>query len=78
MRLALSYQEAADAIGVDESTIRRWARTRGLPVCKIGRRRLIRPEALADWLAGFEERTELESPALDPVVSTIVRRSRRS
>jgi excisionase family DNA binding protein len=76
-KLALTYDEAAHAVGVDPRTIRRWVE-RGLPVCKIGKTARIRPADLDTFLCthrASEVRAEVDGQ--DHVVSDIVQRIRR-
>lgn len=75
-KLALTYEEAADLVGVDESTIRRWVREKGLPVCRIGRVARIRHDDLDAFVLGHRCVTGQEPPSTDPVVQGIVDRIR--
>lgn len=49
----LTVEQAAERIGVDPSTVRFWAKHRGLPVVRLGRRCVrYRVEDLDEWAAG--------------------------
>ncbi len=50
-----SIPEACEAAGVNKDTIYKGINTGQLRSLKIGRRRLIRVEALRKWLEGLEE-----------------------
>jgi excisionase family DNA binding protein len=53
-KLAVSTHEAADLAGVGRTTIYEALRSGDLKSLKIGKRRLIRVDALRDWLAALE------------------------
>ena len=50
-RLLLTTTEAADRLGVGKSTLYDLIRSRRLRTVRIGRRRLVPPEALAETIA---------------------------
>ena len=49
-RLALRPAECAQALGVDERTLRRWQRDEGLPFARVGGAVLYPVAELRDWL----------------------------
>jgi excisionase family DNA binding protein len=53
-KIAVSTDEAADLAGIGRTTIYEAIRSGDLKSLKIGRRRLIRVDALHDWLAELE------------------------
>ena len=53
-----SIPEACEAAGVNKDTIYRGINTGQLQSLKIGRRRLIRMEALSKWLKDLEDEAE--------------------
>ncbi len=53
-RLAVSTYEAAELAGVGRTTIYEAIQSGALKSLKLGKRRLIRIEALRDWLAAHE------------------------
>ncbi len=59
-KIALSIQEACEAVGVQKDTIYRAINLGELKSTKIGRRRLIRPESLNAWIAEKERQTQRE------------------
>ena len=59
-KMALSIDEAAKAAGVGRDTIYSAINSGTLVTAKIGKRRLIRPEALRQWLEAAEQRTTKE------------------
>lgn len=50
-RLALRPAEVAQALGVDERTLRRWQRDEGLPFARVGGAVLFPVAELREWLA---------------------------
>ena len=58
-RLALSYREVADLLGVHPLTVRRAVELGQLPVVEIGRRRLVPKRALDELLASPARSKEL-------------------
>lgn len=61
-RLTLRPKEAAEALGVDERTLRRWQRDEGLPYARVGRAVLFPVAELRAWLG---ERVTREKTAAD-------------
>ena len=53
-QLVLSISEAAEALAVSQRHIARLIASQQLPSIKIGRRRLMRRDALRAWLEGKE------------------------
>ncbi len=51
---AVSIQAVAEQLAISSRTVARLIATGDLPSFKIGRRRLVRIEALRAWLAGRE------------------------
>lgn len=49
-RLAFSIAEAVEILGVGRTLLYEAIRNGDLKTIKVGRRRLIRPEAIAEWL----------------------------
>ena len=54
VRLAYSPSEAAAALGVSRATVYKLLEDGTIPSCSIGRRRLIRREALEQFLVDLE------------------------
>ena len=52
---AIAISEAARRLAISSRTIHRLIKRGELPSILIGRRRLIRRQTLADWLAGLEQ-----------------------
>ena len=50
-RLLISRREAAKVMGLSETTVIRLSRTKGFPVVRVGRRRLIDAKGLEEWIA---------------------------
>lgn len=57
LRLTLTVEEAAHALGVNPSTVYDYARQRQIPHVRIGKRLIIPRTALMDWLNGAAEQT---------------------
>lgn len=57
-KIALSPAEAAQLLGCDEETIRRWCRRRHLRHSKIGRMIRIEPSALEEFIENAEISSE--------------------
>jgi excisionase family DNA binding protein len=55
-RKALSIEEAVKASGISRTKLYEFISSGELPSCKLGRRRVVRPEALDAWLASKEQR----------------------
>ena len=70
-RLAVNLRELSVMVGVDEKTLRYWAREFGLPTYRIGRRVLVVVPEFLDWM-----RAHRDSPArdLDGEIATILGR----
>lgn len=56
--LALRPRQAAEAIGVSESTLERWTKERGIPVIRLDRAVLYPVREVADWLTSKTEGAE--------------------
>ena len=54
-RLALGPAEVAVAIGVSETTVRRWMVEEGLPYSRVGGRILVRVDRLLGWLDSHQD-----------------------
>lgn len=50
MAQLLTRQDAADQLGVSLSTLTRLVRIHALPVVKVGRRTLVRPQAIEQFI----------------------------
>ena len=59
--LALSARDAARALGICRRTLHTLTQEGDLPVVRVGRRLLYRPESLRAWLAAREQRGNGES-----------------
>lgn len=57
LRLTLTVEETATALGVNPSTVYDYARQRQIPHVRIGKRLIIPRTALMDWLNGAAEQT---------------------
>lgn len=53
--LALSLKETAEALSLSRRTLARLVASGALPSLRIGRRRLVRRDALAAWLEAREK-----------------------
>ena len=58
-----SMRELSALIGVDEKTLRRWAKDRGMPTCRVGKRVLVLVEDFAAWLRRHRGRPEVDLDA---------------
>ncbi len=70
-RLAVNVRELAALVGVDEKTLRHWARELGMPTYRIGRRVLVVVPEFLEWM-----RAHRDSPMrdLDGEIATILGR----
>ena len=57
-RLAVSVSELGALVGVDEKTLRRWVRERGMPSYRVGRRVLVVVSEFLEWLRQHREQPE--------------------
>ena len=56
--MLLDVSTATRELGVGQSTLRRWIREGRLPVVRLGRRVLIRPETLEELVKSAERRSQ--------------------
>ena len=70
-RLAVNVRELSALVGVDEKTLRLWARELGMPTYRIGRRILVVVPEFLEWMRGHRD-----SPVhdLDGEIATILGR----
>ena len=57
-RLAVSVSELGTLVGVDEKTLRKWTRERGMPSYRVGRRVLVIVSEFLEWLRQHREQPE--------------------
>lgn len=76
-RLALSFSEFADACGVAEGTVRKWAKEHGLPYSRVGGRVLVLVHDAEAWLRENREASDAEvDEAVAGVLGAVVGSSR--
>ena len=65
MEKLLTVSQAADLIGIKESTLYEWVGRGRIPYCKIGRLLRFRPESLESWVQIRESRTKRHRVSVD-------------
>ena len=74
-RLALSTEEAAEALGISEGTLRKWMREFDLPCVRLDRVVRLPVEGLRAWL---RERAKAEKGRVEAVVDDVLQSIRES
>lgn len=69
-RLAVGLGELSEMLGVDQKTLRRWAREHSMPTYRVGGRVLVLVADFEAWLRRHRDRPEVD---VDAVVDAAVR-----
>lgn len=62
-RIAAGLSELSQMVGVDQKTLRKWAREHGMPTYRVGGRVLVLVSDFQEWLRKHRDQPEMDGDA---------------